>query len=153
MHFYWLKYSLFCRSNSLNNIEICLHLQSFLNVKESSAYGWSHSSRKARVPISRFHSQCYGCRWPGDARSQGISSLDIDLVFRRYSSTGIDIYNGFILEGNHVSFSSLRSLTANVLVQVDFISYRIKGLPRQYAPTSRMRNTYRLACVTIHNNL
>ena len=33
------------------------------------------------IPIS--HSQYHGCWWPGDARSQGISSHDIDLFYSR----------------------------------------------------------------------
>ena len=34
---------------------------------------------------NNIHSQHYGCWWPGDPRSQGISSHDLDLVFVEYS--------------------------------------------------------------------
>ena len=33
-----------------------------------------------------FHGQYQGCWWPGDSRSQGISSNDIDLAVPEYSS-------------------------------------------------------------------
>ena len=48
------------------------------------------SSLNLFIPNSKYH----GCWWPGDTRSQGISSYCIDLVLRGYSSLntrGIDI--------------------------------------------------------------
>ena len=35
------------------------------------------------------HSKWFGCWWPGDARSQGISSNDVDLVLSEYSGYNV----------------------------------------------------------------
>ena len=45
---------------------------------------WKVITKINRV-LLKLHSQCHGCWWLGDARSQDISSHDIDPVLREYS--------------------------------------------------------------------
>ena len=51
---------------------------------------WWHMLLKSFLMEDRdlpiLHSQYHGCWWPGDARSQGISSHGADLVLLKYSS-------------------------------------------------------------------
>ena len=46
------------------------------------------------TPIS--HCQCDGCWWPGDGRSQGISSHDIDFIYMEYSIAHMERVNEIV---------------------------------------------------------
>ena len=75
------------------------------------AVGWNCSSRETRIlphreqgPINpTYGSQYHGCWWPGDGRSQTISSHGIDLVLE-YS--GISTRTNEISDGNNMMMPS-----------------------------------------------
>ena len=60
------------------NINIYLHFVSFLHIDTTQVVEILPQVRPEPTPI--LHSQYHGCWCPGDVRSQGISSHDIDLV-------------------------------------------------------------------------
>ena len=61
----------------IGNMNIYLHLMSFLHTNKTQVV--EIPPRVGQVPAN-LHNQYHGCWCPGDARSQGISNHDIDLV-------------------------------------------------------------------------
>ena len=66
----------------LENINVHLHLLSFLNTEMCRSL---KSFFLSETDLFILHSQCHCCWWPGDARSQGISSHGITLDLPEYS--------------------------------------------------------------------
>ena len=60
------------------NINIYLHFVSFLHIDTMQVVEILPLEQDKNLPI--LHNQYHGCWCPGDVRSQGISSHDIDLV-------------------------------------------------------------------------
>ena len=78
--------------NSLRDEFILLNICISFYINFLQWYGvvrWHPSSWKTRSRLPNIHCQHHGCWWPGDARSQVISSHGIDLVL---NNRGVKFY-------------------------------------------------------------
>ena len=66
--------------------ETWIHICIFIHISILIWYRSLKSFPMEDKDLFILHSQYHGCWWPGDARSQDISSHDIHLVFPEYSS-------------------------------------------------------------------